>query len=301
MRSLKRWLVSIRPRLPRVASKSGSGGSVAQSRERPTILVVDDTPANLSLSLRRPEIGLPHQGGRQRRKGAEARCFPETPPDLILLDIMMPGMDGYEVCRRLKDDPVTRDIPVIFVTAMTEIEDETHGLDLKGVVDYVTKPISAPIVKARVKTHLAACRACPGNATPDREARGAGRRAFGMEPRTLERRVADEVREVERLSRLKRFFSPSVVDLLLSGFDRRSVEESPPRNCSRFRRPARLHRIHRDVGPRRRHRRHRRISRRHGPAASRRMSGTLERFAGDGIMIFFNDPVESRAILPQRR
>jgi len=77
----------------------------------------------------------------------------ENPPDLILLDIMMPGMDGYEVCTRLKADATTRDIPVIFLTAKAEIEDEKHGLEL-GAVDYITKPISPPIVLARVKTHL---------------------------------------------------------------------------------------------------------------------------------------------------
>ncbi len=77
----------------------------------------------------------------------------EQSPDLILLDIMMPGIDGYEVCRRLKADEATRAIPVIFVTALDEVADETKGLEL-GAVDYITKPISAPIVHARVKTHL---------------------------------------------------------------------------------------------------------------------------------------------------
>jgi class 3 adenylate cyclase len=74
-------------------------------------------------------------------------------PDLILLDIMMPGMDGYEVLRRLRKDPATADIPVIFLTALTSPEEEQHGLDL-GAVDYITKPISPPIVLARVHTHL---------------------------------------------------------------------------------------------------------------------------------------------------
>jgi len=78
----------------------------------------------------------------------------EEPPDLILLDIMMPGMDGYEVCQKLKDNVSTRSIPVIFVTAMGEVEDETKGFEL-GAVDYITKPISPPIVKARTRTHLA--------------------------------------------------------------------------------------------------------------------------------------------------
>src|SRR5450759_1733883 len=75
-------------------------------------------------------------------------------PDLILLDIMMPGMDGYEVCRRLKRDSRTMNIPVIFLTAKAEVEDEMKGLEL-GAVDYTTKPISPPIVRARVKNHLA--------------------------------------------------------------------------------------------------------------------------------------------------
>src|SRR4051812_28898368 len=74
-------------------------------------------------------------------------------PDLILLDIMMPGIDGYEVCRRLKADRSTVDIPIIFLTAKSEIEDEQKGFDT-GCVDYITKPISPPIVLARVKTHL---------------------------------------------------------------------------------------------------------------------------------------------------
>src|SRR5581483_1476372 len=75
-------------------------------------------------------------------------------PDLILLDIMMPEMDGYEVCRRLKGDSTTREIPVIFLTAMTDAKDEQKGFEL-GAVDYIHKPFSAPIVLARVQTHLA--------------------------------------------------------------------------------------------------------------------------------------------------
>lgn len=77
----------------------------------------------------------------------------ETVFDLILLDIMMPGMSGYELCRRLKADPATRNVPVIFITAKSEESDETHGLEL-GAVDYITKPFSMPIVQARVRTHL---------------------------------------------------------------------------------------------------------------------------------------------------
>ena len=119
---------------------------------RPIILVVDDTPDNLKLmsallkDLYRVKIA---NGGEKALAIAQS----EAQPDLILLDIMMPGMDGYEVCRRLKADRRTRDIPVIFLTAMTASEEEELGLKL-GAVDYVTKPISPPVVLARVETHL---------------------------------------------------------------------------------------------------------------------------------------------------
>jgi len=84
---------------------------------------------------------------------ALAVCARNGGPDLILLDVMMPGMDGYEVCRRLKENPKTSEIPVIFITARADTEAEQRGLDL-GAVDYITKPISPPILAARVRTHL---------------------------------------------------------------------------------------------------------------------------------------------------
>ena len=125
------------------------------SFEKETILVVDDAPDNLSLmnGLLKGDYKVKVANSGERA----LKVVAETPPDLILLDIMMPGMDGHEVCRRLKDDPASRDIPVIFLTAKTEIEDEKRGLEL-GAVDYITKPISPPIVLARVKNHLALCR-----------------------------------------------------------------------------------------------------------------------------------------------
>ena len=120
---------------------------------RPTVLVVDDTPDNLALMqllLRDTyKVKAANNGERALKIAAS-----EQPPDLILLDIMMPGIDGYEVCRRLKAEPATRNIPVIFLTAKSEVADEQLGFEL-GAVDYITKPISPPIVLARVKTHLA--------------------------------------------------------------------------------------------------------------------------------------------------
>ncbi|MBF0425129.1 MAG: two-component system response regulator [Magnetococcales bacterium] len=118
-----------------------------------TVLIVDDTPENLDVlkiilsPFYRLQVAT---NGRLALKIA----FSGSAPDIILLDVMMPGMDGYEVCRLLKADERTRDIPVLFVTARSDAEDEAYGLSL-GAADYLTKPISRPIVLARVKTHIA--------------------------------------------------------------------------------------------------------------------------------------------------
>lgn len=119
---------------------------------RSTILIVDDTSANLEVL---GELLGPLYRVRVANSGARALAAVHTAPrpDLILLDIMMPGMDGYAVQERLHADPATRDIPVIFVTAMSADDDEARGLEL-GAVDYVTKPIRAAILLARVRTHL---------------------------------------------------------------------------------------------------------------------------------------------------
>lgn len=120
--------------------------------EKATILVVDDTPDNLSLmsSLLKDlyKVKVANSGEK-----ALKIVSGDNQPDLILLDIMMPGMNGYEVCEVLKKDPLTRNIPIIFLTAMTGTDDEKKGLEL-GAADYITKPISPPIVMARVKTQL---------------------------------------------------------------------------------------------------------------------------------------------------
>jgi putative two-component system response regulator len=118
-----------------------------------TILVVDDTPTNISVLmeiLRGDYRVLAATNGAQALKIARGN----PSPDLILLDVMMPEMSGHEVCQRLKAESSTRMIPVIFVTAMNQVEDEAQGFAL-GAVDYITKPVSPPIVKARVRTHLA--------------------------------------------------------------------------------------------------------------------------------------------------
>ena len=116
------------------------------------ILVVDDEPMNINLLV---ELLKPDYRLLVAKNGPQAlqRVQGEVLPDLILLDVMMPDMDGYEVCRQLKSHPRTQHIPVIFVTAMSADEDETKGFQL-GAVDYVTKPISPCVVRARVRTHL---------------------------------------------------------------------------------------------------------------------------------------------------
>lgn len=117
-----------------------------------TLLIVDDTPENLAVL---GELLLPSYRVLVANTGLRALALANSQPkpDLILLDVMMAGMDGYEVLARLRNNPSTADIPVIFVTAMDTIEDEQRGFDL-GVVDYITKPIRAPLVLARVKAQL---------------------------------------------------------------------------------------------------------------------------------------------------
>ncbi len=119
---------------------------------RQTVLIVDDTPQNITVL---GELLHPHYAVRAANSGERAlRAVHSDPrPDIILLDVMMPGMDGYEVLQRLHAEKETRDIPVIFVTAMDSAESEERGLEL-GAVDYITKPIKPAIVLARVRAHL---------------------------------------------------------------------------------------------------------------------------------------------------
>ncbi len=121
-------------------------------RKRQKVLIVDDIPSNLMIL--KTILGDAYDidlapGGREALEVIES-----NPPDLILLDILMPDVDGYEVCARLKADEKTGAIPIIFLTSLSEVKDETKGFEA-GAVDYITKPFSALVVKARVKTHLA--------------------------------------------------------------------------------------------------------------------------------------------------
>ncbi len=119
--------------------------------ERNTLLVVDDTPENIDVL--RGILGTDYTVKVANSGQLALKIVAAQPPDLILLDIMMPGMDGYEVCRQIKENEATRHIPVIFVTALGEIKDETLGFEL-GAADYIVKPVSPPIVRARIQAHL---------------------------------------------------------------------------------------------------------------------------------------------------
>jgi len=150
------------------------------NESRPTILVVDDTPDNLAVVG-----GILGSEYRVRVANSGERALhvanSDPRPELILLDIMMPGMDGYETLRRLREDPATRDIPVIFVTAMDADNDEAIGLQM-GAVDYVTKPIRPAILLARIRTRLEL---------------QAARDHLARQNEILEARVAKRTREVE--------------------------------------------------------------------------------------------------------
>jgi len=126
--------------------------SMNEADQKQNLLVVDDAPSNIQIvhSILKDAYKV-----RVATSGARALELVKVtpPPDLILLDVMMPGMNGYEVCARLKADPETKEIPVIFLTAQTEAEDETRGFEA-GAVDYIHKPFSPAVVKARVQTHL---------------------------------------------------------------------------------------------------------------------------------------------------
>ncbi|MBD8524289.1 diguanylate cyclase [Pseudomarimonas arenosa] len=121
------------------------------TEEKQKLLIVDDEPFNLNLlnALLKQEYKIMVAiDGEQALK-----CALSARPDLILLDIMMPGIDGHEVCRRLKADERTRDVPIIFISAKSEVADEAMGFDL-GAVDYISKPFNSTVVKARVRTHM---------------------------------------------------------------------------------------------------------------------------------------------------
>jgi class 3 adenylate cyclase len=237
------------------------------------ILVVDDTPVNVKLLA--DLLGVKGYAVVTAGSGKEAlERVERDKPDLVLLDVMMPGMTGYEVCRTLRDNPATAMLPVVMVTALDPAEERVKGIEA-GADDFLTKPINQPELLARVRSLLRV------KALHDE---------LADLNRTLEARVTAQVAELERLGRLKRFFSPQLAEAILSGgaedplkSHRREItvvfidlrgftafaESSEPEDVM-----AVLREFHAEMG---------------GIILAH--EGTLERFTGDGMMIFFNDPV----------
>src|SRR5262249_13802656 len=237
------------------------------------ILVVDDNEMNVDiLKSRLLAQGYEVLTAMDGEAGlAVARA--ET-PDLILLDVMMPGLDGFEVCRRLRGDPAVPFIPIILVTAKDDAHDVVAGLEA-GADEYLTKPVDLGSLVARVKSML--------------RIKDLHDTVQGLN-RTLEARVAEQVGQLDRLSRLKRFFSPHLAEAIVAGgtedplkTHRRDVtllflalrgftafaETADPEEVMRV-----LREYQGEMG-----------------ALIMAHEGTLERFAGDGMMVFFNDPV----------
>jgi class 3 adenylate cyclase len=248
----------------------------------PTLLVVDDNEDNRYTLTRR----LSREGFSNIATATNGREALELliakPIDLVLLDIMMPDMNGYEVLEHLKADPQLRHIPVIMISAVDEIESVIRCVEL-GAEDYLSKPFNPTLLRARV------------GATLERKklhdqvrAQAADLAAWNQ---TLEQRVADQLAEIERKGRLKRFLSPQIADLVVSSGDGERVLESHRRavtvvfcdlrGFTSFAETAEpeevmtvLRAYHDVLGP---------LIYKH--------EGTLERFAGDGLNVLFNDPL----------
>ena len=249
-------------------------------RTPPRILIVDDVPANVHiLQSRLAANGYDIVTATDGE--AALAAVTEMQPDLILLDVMMPKMDGFEVCRRLRADPSLPFIPIIMVTAKSDPKDVVAGLEAGGD-EYLTKPVDQPALVARVKSMLRI-----KNLHDTVEALAAERAEWN---KSLERRVEEQVGQLERLGRLKRFFSPQLAELIVAGgtddplkTHRREVvvvfldlrgftafaETVEPEELMGV-----LREYHAEMG---------KLILDH--------EGTLEHFTGDGMMILFNDPV----------
>lgn len=134
-----------------IATDTPMDALLDSSHGKPKLLVVDDQPINIQVMHQ--VFGADYQVFMATHGEQALSICQANPPDLVLLDIVMPGMDGFEVCTQLKTNPATRNIPVIFVTAHSDAAQETHGLSV-GAVDFISKPVNPAVVRARVKTHL---------------------------------------------------------------------------------------------------------------------------------------------------
>jgi len=256
-------------------------------RTPPLILIVDDNPTNLDILQARL---APHNYEiLTATDGEEALAIArEKEPDLILLDIMMPKMDGIEVCRHLRADPSLPFMPIIMVTAKADSKDVVAGLEA-GADEYLTKPVDHAALVARAKSML---RIKDLHDTVLEQAARLEEQSAQLAEwnRTLEGKVAEQVVELERVGRLKRFLSPQLAELIISKGDEEFLESHRReitvvfcdlRGFTAFSETGEpeevmevLREYHEAMG-----------------TLIFRFEGTLERFAGDGLMVFFNDPL----------
>jgi class 3 adenylate cyclase/CheY-like chemotaxis protein len=243
------------------------------------ILVVDDTPRNVKLVA--DLLGVKGYKVATATSGREALASIDAdPPDLVLLDVVMPEMSGYEVCAKMRENPATQVLPVIMVTALDPSVERVKGIEA-GADDFLTKPINQAELLARVKSLL--------RIKELHDIVQAQASQLAEWNQTLEQRVQRQLEQLERLERLKRFFSPQLADLIVSGdatdplkTHRRdlTVVYLDLRGFTAFAETAEpeevmsvLHEYHAAMGQ-----------------LILEYEGTLEHFAGDGMMIFFNDP-----------
>jgi class 3 adenylate cyclase len=244
------------------------------------ILVVDDTPKNVKLLA--DLLTAKGYAVVTAASGPEALAQVEAErPDLVLLDVVMPEMSGYEVCRKIRENPATGILPVVMVTALDPATERVKGLEA-GADDFLTKPINQPELLARVRSLL---RIKDYHDTVQAQAA-----QLAEWNRTLEERVAAQLAELERVGRLKRFLSPQLAELIVSSGDEKLLESHRReitvvfcdlRGFTAFAETAEpeevmgvLREYHAAMGP-----------------LIFQFEGTLERFAGDGLMVFFNDPM----------
>ena len=256
-------------------------------RVPPRILIADDQPMNVDILQTRLAVHgyelLTAADGEEALGVARAQL-----PDLILLDIMMPKMDGLEVCRLLKGDAALPFMPIIMVTAKADTKDIVAGLEA-GADEYLTKPVDQAALVARVKSML---RIKALHDTVQEQADRLEAQALQLADwnRTLEQRVAEQLAELERIGRLKRFFSPQLAELIVSTGEEKLLESHRRevtvvfcdlRGFTAFSETTEPE----DVME---------VVREYHTALGElifRFEGTLERFTGDGLMVFFNDPI----------
>ena len=243
------------------------------------ILVVDDVPRNVRLLA--DVLGAHGYRTSTAASGEEAlACLAAERPDLVLLDVMMPGMDGYQVCRAIRADPACAVLPVVLVTALDPEQERIKGLEA-GADDFLGKPIHQAELMARVRSLLRV------KALYDEVQRQ--RAELQAWNSTLEQRVAHGVQQLERVGQLKRFFSPQLADAILAGgaqdplrSHRREITVVflDLRGFTSFTETADPEEV---MGV---------LAQYHAAMGQRVLEheGTLERFSGDGMMIFFNDP-----------